>query len=561
MKAKKILSVLLFILMVFQPLVRADDFLPEEEDGVTETNSNIFILDADNTNGDIQVQFGLALSEYLKWNEINARFELSDSLDLLGSELINARVENLAVAPICDAASKGRMYHDTIDDHTYVCDGTNWVQIDGGAGGGTVVDSTLGQFVDTTGGTDINTAAPTAVPFDNEVRKDTGITHDNVTNNTRITLDNAGWYQASYNISYLSGDNARKTLRCILQLNGTTMIPGSESFSYSRNNVDKNGSNSATVAFETTGTNEYYEIICNQAGSAGPVTLTPNGSGTLVQLLDAGSGGGGVPFLDMSGTYQIAPSTTDTISFYGQSFSPNMIVSFPSFTGTINSTNVISPTQVDVNITSTAITGSYDVVLDASGTLNTDWPGNGVGKFDIQSVSGTGPAGTFTTDFTAGGVGSAAWGADWALAVFGPVNSTDGYFNTSNAGTPSTGTGPTAGINGNYIFIEASNTNNGAGAYGEAFTSNFASISQIDFDYHMFGANMDRLIVLSQNGDDSWTQRLVLTGSQQAAQADAFLPATIDASLWDAKAIKFEFYSELGWSSDTAIDNIVITSN
>jgi len=562
---RQYLSLLLITLLsTFQSLpVLADDFVPEGEDDMT-TSANIFILDADNTGGDIELQFGDILSEYIKWNNVNTRFELSNSLDLLGNELINARMENLAVAPICDAANEGRIYQNTTDNHMYVCDSSIWIQVDGGSSGATTVDSVVGQFIDLAGGTDINTAIPTVVPFGAEVRKDTGVTHDNAINNSRVYLDEAGWHQASYNIAYLSGDNARKTLRCLLQLNGTTMVPGSESFSYSRNNVDKNGSNSATVAFETIGANEYYEIICNQAGTAGPVTLTANGSGTLIQKLDAGgtsSGGGIVPYLDMSQTYEMEPSTNKVFSFLGQYFTQSMLVTFPSFTGTVNSTTIVSPTQVDVDITSNATTGNYDIVLDNAGLLNTDWTGNGVGKLVVKALGGTGVAGTFTTDFTAGGVGDAAWGIDWILAVNSPVVSADTYFMTSSAGTTSSGTGPDVGINGNYVYIEASNPNNGAGASGEAVTTNFASIDQIDFDYHMFGANIDRLIVLSQNGDDSWTQRWIMTGQQQVAQTDPFLPATIDASAWNAKAVKFEFYSELGYAGDIAVDNIVITSS
>ena len=81
-------------------------------------------------------------------------------------------------------------------------DGSSWVSLTGGGGGGGGPLSVLFiQAYDNTGGTNLNAATPTAIPWDAETHKDTGFTHDNVTNNSRITLDDAGWYKISYNVS------------------------------------------------------------------------------------------------------------------------------------------------------------------------------------------------------------------------------------------------------------------------------------------------------------------------------------------------------------------------
>lgn len=57
----------------------ADDFVPADEEY---NSSNTYILDADDTGGDITLQFGATLAETIKWNSINVSFEFSDNLDI-----------------------------------------------------------------------------------------------------------------------------------------------------------------------------------------------------------------------------------------------------------------------------------------------------------------------------------------------------------------------------------------------------------------------------------------------------------------------------------------------
>lgn len=125
------------------------------------------------------------------------------------------------------------------------------------------------QGFDSVGGINLNAAALTAVPLGAETTKSSGITHDNATNNSRVTLDVAGWYRLDYNVSTDNGGNGRITLRCVARLNGSTIINQSASYSYVRNGTDDNGSNTAGFLFETTTDNEYIEILCQQGGSSG----------------------------------------------------------------------------------------------------------------------------------------------------------------------------------------------------------------------------------------------------------------------------------------------------
>lgn len=111
-------------------------------DAGPQTYNNTFTLDGNNNAAtEITLQFGETLAESLKWSKVNVRFELSDNLyidgtltlngnlDFAAFELINARVENLSVAPTCDATAKGRLYYNTGDNLIYFCNGTGWNQL------------------------------------------------------------------------------------------------------------------------------------------------------------------------------------------------------------------------------------------------------------------------------------------------------------------------------------------------------------------------------------------------------------------------------------------------
>lgn len=115
---------------------------------------NVFVLDADDTGGDITLQFGGTLNKYLQWDSASEYFSFNDDIDLQGNEIKNVRLDNLAVAPTCDGTAIGRIYHNTTNSNSYICNGTSWEQIDLAAGAAiTGVDSntfTIDQ--DDTGG-------------------------------------------------------------------------------------------------------------------------------------------------------------------------------------------------------------------------------------------------------------------------------------------------------------------------------------------------------------------------------------------------------------------------
>jgi len=84
-----------------------------------------------------------------------------------------------------------------------------------------------------------------------------------------------------------------------------------------------------------------------------------------------------------SSTIVVSASTTTTISIDGSNFIPTSIVSIVGFNGTINSTNVISPTHIELDIT-TGTASTFDITVSNDGVLNTQWAGNGVGLLQVN---------------------------------------------------------------------------------------------------------------------------------------------------------------------------------
>lgn len=136
-KTKALLIISQIMMMIFSGIITA------HANGVTVINTdlealeNVFILDADDTGGDIKLQFGATLDKYLEWDSASSYFSFNDDIDLQGNELKNFRLDNLGAAPTCDGTAIGRLYHDTSNSNSYICNGSDWEQIDKGPPGGT----------------------------------------------------------------------------------------------------------------------------------------------------------------------------------------------------------------------------------------------------------------------------------------------------------------------------------------------------------------------------------------------------------------------------------------
>jgi len=277
--------------------------------------------------------------------------------------------------------------------------------------------------------------------------------------------------------------------------------------------------------------------------------LTANGLGDAVWQASPSSL---IPFVDapIGKQYSVLPNTTATLSITGINFNPSSVVTIPGFTGTINSITIVSPTEIQIQVTSNAIIGDYDIVVSNGSAVNTLWAGNGVDFFSVSQTSGNGPAGTYTEGFESG-LGN------WIQST-APDDSRD--WTRQQNGTGSNGTGPNGAATGNfYMYTEVSSP----AAAGDTFaleTENFAQAQSISFDYHMFGAGMGTLEVQYFDGT-VWQTLQTLTGQQQNNQGDAYLNSNID--LTGLSVAKLRFFLTYGstFAGDAAIDNVVIISN
>lgn len=529
-------------------LVLADDFVPEEEE---ESSADTFIIGSADSGGDITLQFGNVLNKYVRWDTATSNFVLNDDLDLSGSQLINTRLENLAVAPTCDGGSIGRLYYDTVQSDTFVCDGAVWSSLSSGAGGG-VSDLATARYSHSLV-TNINAAAlDNIIPWDTEDFEDTAFVHDTVTNNSRVQVTDTAKYLVSGAVSVNNTvtNNFRYNGRLKFRVNGTTTLAPRFQPGYIRRTGGQDETSLVFSIVMDLAANDYFEVLVDRESTNGAAAnmLPGESSLSIVKLQSSGgSGGGGAPYITSS-SLVTTPSSTQNISVVGTGFLPTSTVSIPGFGGTINTTTVISPTQIDLNITTDGTQANYDVVVDNSGVDNTVWPGNGVGVFEVALVTGTGPAGTYTEGFE-GGLGS--W-SDSGL---------DQPWTNNNGGTPSAGTGPLgAGTGTFYLYAETSG--NGTGYPNRTFgveTSNFNVAQSVTFDYHMFGPNIGTLEFQTQY-QGVWTTRWSLTGQQQAAQGDPYTNQFIDLTPFQVEAVRFFYTSGPNWDSDTAIDNVVIIS-
>jgi len=255
------------------------------------------------------------------------------------------------------------------------------------------------------------------------------------------------------------------------------------------------------------------------------------------------------PFLDPN-NLTLVNNTNYTLNLEGQYFIPTTDVSVSSWWANVNSITALSPNTLEINITTGTVNGTYDVILDNNGAVNTIWPSNGQNYITlIDPITWTGPAGTYTETFETNLWNWFDWG--WQQA-----------WTRDSAWTPSNGTWPTTGAGSAfYIFTETST--NGTWFPNRTFileTTNFNIAQSISFDYHAFGATIGTL-ELQTLFNWVWTTRNTISWQQQAAQGDAYINETVDLSFFPVESIRFLYTSGTDFTWDIALDNISIVSN
>jgi len=277
------------------------------------------------------------------------------------------------------------------------------------------------------------------------------------------------------------------------------------------------------------------------------VTITSSGSDVTI---NASWWGWIAPFLETNPVL-LGSLENEILILQWVYFTPTTSVSIPWFGGTINSTTIVDPNTIQLDVTSWTTIGDFDIVLDNSGILNTVWPNNGVDYITVVAgnvVKGTGSAWILTTDFETGlwswsdGGGQQSWTLDsW--------------------GTPSGGTWPLA-WSGSVFYVYTETSTNGVGFPNRTFilqTTDFRVAQSITFDYHAFGATTGNL-ELQTLFNGVWTTRFTLSWQQQTTQGAAYLNQVVDLSTFSVEGIRFFYTSGNNFTWDMALDNVIIES-
>ena len=211
----------------------------------------------------------------------------------------------------------------------------NGVRLTGGcfedASGSCVQISTpvFDQFVNTTGGGDINAATATTVPFDSEDDTGNSIVGSS-TDPSAIEFEEAGSYKISYTVAGMNTltNATRANIECKIQANGSgTDVNPSKSYTYVRGQYDQYVTNSASFIYAAAA-NDYIQVFCERSPTtqqnptvqlvSGESWLSVEKIGGSLGTGGGGSGGGTVAVEENDST---VVSSASSINFGGNDFS------------------------------------------------------------------------------------------------------------------------------------------------------------------------------------------------------------------------------------------------
>ncbi|MFC3875731.1 M14 family zinc carboxypeptidase [Winogradskyella maritima] len=240
-------------------------------------------------------------------------------------------------------------------------------------------------------------------------------------------------------------------------------------------------------------------------------------------------------------TWDVIPSATYDLQYreVGGSFTTINNISTNSYT--IN-TGLSASTDYQVQISTRCVstTSAFSSLVDfttaapCSGTLVDTFPYS-----ESFEGSGSGSLGDWTQD--------SSDNFDWTLDA---------------NGTPTTSTGPSSALEGNYyLYTEAGTSTGIARIISPCFDLNGLSSASFSYAYHMYGSNMGSLTLeISDDDGATWTN----LWSQSGNQGDSWFTNNIDLSTYLNKYVKFRFSGDMPNSgnsrSDMAIDDIGLTA-
>lgn len=131
-------------------------------------------------------------------------------------------------------------------------------------------------------------------------------------------------------------------------------------------------------------------------------------------------------------------------------------------------------------------------------------------------------------------------------------------------GTPSSGTGPSAGADASAYYLYLETSSGSAYSAGDSAILLGPEISgsgvHLNFKYHMYGSNIGSLAVdvLSHGG---WVNNVwKISGQQQTSNQAAYIPVDVDLSAYTVEQLRFRATAIGGYRGDIALDNINIST-
>lgn len=121
-------------------------------------------------------------------------------------------------------------------------------------------------------------------------------------------------------------------------------------------------------------------IFYDKDGDAGTVGQILASSDTGTDWIDTTS----IPYIS-SNVFSMLPSSTQTFTITGYNFLSISTVTILGFDGTIDSVSVLSPTEIQITVTSGSASADYDIVITNNAVSNTSWAGNGDNLLHVAS--------------------------------------------------------------------------------------------------------------------------------------------------------------------------------
>ena len=364
-------------------------------------------------------------------------------------------------------------------------------------------------------------------------------------------------------------DNYPEETSWTLTSGGSTVA----SASYSTANAD---GSSVTESFNlTTGdyvftiNDAYGDGICCSYGNGSYTLSSPDGvvvsggsfgsSETTTFCVDGG-GSGADTEAPTTPTNLTASNVTETSATLSWSASTDN-VGVTAYNVYQGSTLLGSTASTSATINSLTASTSYTFSVTAVDAAGNESAADTV---TFTTSGGTNPTGCDTTVSSFPYSESFESGDGWTQA-----DGDDGDWVNDASGTPSSGTGPSAGADGSfYMFLEAS-TNGSTGQIGAnatailespCFDLSGESEATFSFQNHMYGTSVGSLTLeISTNAGSSWSSLWSLSGDQ----GDQWNAVSVSLNSYVGQTISLRFVGTTGtsWSSDIAIDDIELSTD